>query len=239
MIQDMGLHLEFAELYRLPEYTVKLGLAVLLSGALGLERERKGRAAGLRTHILVCLGSTLAIIIADVLADEYLKQNINVWLDKARVAAGIITGVGFLGAGTIINVRSEKRGLTTAAMIWFVATLGIAVGAGYPLIATIATGYALVTIMLFGYLERVLPTREEFALTIRIEDGMEHVDDIRTAIISHGFRVLTSELRITRNGKEMVDMTFEITTRKRHNIQRLIQSLRKHFPEAERILFER
>ncbi len=104
---------------------VKILLAVVLGGVLGFERERRGRPAGLRTHILVCLASTLIMIVSIKFLDRYQTPESALPLPQgfARIAAGIVTGIGFLGAGTIINMRNITRGLTTAASIWWVRTM--------------------------------------------------------------------------------------------------------------------
>ncbi len=101
---------------------IKLLLAVLLGGIIGFEREKDASPAGLRTHILVCLGSALITLTSTIFTD-----------DPARIAAGIVTGIGFLGAGAILHSKKFVHGLTTAASIWAVAGIGIAVGVGFYL----------------------------------------------------------------------------------------------------------
>jgi putative Mg2+ transporter-C (MgtC) family protein len=98
-------------------------LAVLLSGVIGFEREMHGRSAGLRTHILVCLGATLVMVVGKHITFGASH-------DPGRIAAGVITGIGFLGAGEIIRTQGGVHGLTTAACLWLVAALGVAVGSG-------------------------------------------------------------------------------------------------------------
>ena len=124
-----------------------LGLlfAVILGGAIGLEREINGKPAGLRTNIIICLGAT-----AFTLAARRLGLQSDAPDTLGRVAAGIITGVGFLGAGALIQEGSGVHGLTTAAGIWLVASIGVACGMGYYLLATLTTFLALVA--LFGFL---------------------------------------------------------------------------------------
>jgi putative Mg2+ transporter-C (MgtC) family protein len=105
---------------------LRLVLAIILGGAIGFERGRTGRPAGLRTHILVCLGSTLAIM-----TNQYIWQHFDVG-DPARLAAQVISGIGFLGAGTIIVTgRHQVKGLTTAAGLWATACMGLAIGIGF------------------------------------------------------------------------------------------------------------
>jgi len=116
-------------------------LAVVLGGVIGAERETRGKWAGLRTNILICLGAAIFTIISrKIVAGE--QDTV------ARIAAQIVTGVGFLGAGAIIQDRGGVHGLTTAATIWLVASIGMACGAGYHLLAVISTAIAVV--VLFG-----------------------------------------------------------------------------------------
>ena len=105
----------------------RLILAAILSGAIGFEREFHGRSAGFRTHILLCIGSTLIMLTSMHMFDLYDGR---VVVDPGRIAAGVITGIGFLGAGTIMHFKSSIRGLTTAASLWVVAGIGLAVGSG-------------------------------------------------------------------------------------------------------------
>ena len=126
----------------------KLTLSLLLGCVVGLERKRKGQIAGLRTFALISMGATLAMILSIYIPPEYtgLKNG-----DPGRVAAQVITGVGFLGAGAIIQMKGSVRGLTTAAGIWMVATIGMAVGVGMYLVSVIAT---LLIIFILVTLER-------------------------------------------------------------------------------------
>lgn len=121
------------------ELVVRLILGFVLSGIVGLEREVSLKPAGLRTHILVGLGSTLLTI---------LSINAFPGADPSRVAASIIVGIGFLGAGTILKTEQKVIGLTTAATLWIVASIGVAAGAGFYLLATIATILAFMVLKL-------------------------------------------------------------------------------------------
>lgn len=149
----------------------RLLCAVALSAIVGFERQRKGRAAGIRTHILVCLGSALLMILSDEFANEWMQNGANVWMDRGRIAQGIITGVGFLGAGTIVNHGRDQHGLTTAAMIWFVAALGVAAGAGMYMLATVSTLMATFIVMVldtpYGLKGRVYYTLN---VTMKLDD---------------------------------------------------------------------
>ncbi len=123
----------------------RLLLAAVLGGVIGFDRERNEWAAGLRTHMLVCLGAALAIIVSAFGFSDALQYK-NVILDPSRIAAQVVSGIGFLGAGTIMFLQREQiiRGLTTAAGLWAVAAIGLAAGSGMYVAAVLATAVAWV-----------------------------------------------------------------------------------------------
>ena len=133
-------------------------LAIVLGGLVGFERQYHGRSAGLRTHILVCLGSALitlasiGLLAAETTAGSVMRS------DPARVAAGVITGIGFLGGGVIIRTRDHVRGLTTAASIWFTAGLGVIIGLGFTTIAVTTTIIEQITLIGLAYFEGFIPS---------------------------------------------------------------------------------
>lgn len=136
------------------EIVLRLVLAAVLSGAVGLERELRERAAGLRTHMLVGLGSALfTVVSAYAWGDFVFDRSQGTILDPTRIAAQIVTGIGFLGAGAIIRQGLSVRGLTTAAGLWVVAAIGMAVGAGFYVPALITTALVLVGLGPFRWLE--------------------------------------------------------------------------------------
>ena len=148
----------------LPFWFWRLLLAAVLAGIIGFERQMRGRAAGLRTHILVCLGATLITLAGIMLAGTTAASSTPgirgpIYMDSARIAAGVITGIGFLGAGAIIRTGDVVRGLTTAASIWFTAALGVIIGFGFMTVAITATCIALVTLIGLVYLEDRIPPR--------------------------------------------------------------------------------
>jgi putative Mg2+ transporter-C (MgtC) family protein len=220
-------------------YCGKFALAILLSGVLGLERERKGRSAGLRTHVVVCLGATLAMIVSGILAAEWKLTEAPIWLDRGRMAAGIVTGIGFIGAGTIINVGSIHRGLTTAAMLWFVAVLGIAIGVGYYSLAIIATAFTLLSVILLEKVGKLLPEQIQYALSVRVMGGSQRINDMERFIERQGYTVMTARLRVSEEDELRADMTFEILSHKRHSIEVLIDKIQQEFPGTRRITIER
>lgn len=129
---------------------LRLLISTVLAGFIGLERQLHRRAAGLRTHILVSVGSTLIMLTSLYIFDIYKDK---VPLDPARIAAGVITGIGFLGAGTIIRYGEEVRGLTTAASLWVVAAVGLAVGCGFYIASVAATVIVLLALLALRRLE--------------------------------------------------------------------------------------
>jgi len=133
--------------------TLKLLLSILFGGAVGLERETSRKPAGLRTNILICASSTMMMALSQLqIGGKDLSG------EAMRVAAGVITGVGFLGAGAIIRSRGEVHGLTTASTIWAVAGMGLVLGAGYYGLAAIFTAIIVLTLILLrkveGYIAR-------------------------------------------------------------------------------------
>lgn len=140
------------------QVVIRLILSVMLSGLIGLERQIHRRTAGLRTHILVCLGSCLIMLTSLYIFDIY--KNI-ASIDPARIAAGVITGIGFLGAGTIITQGQGVKGLTTAASLWTVAGIGLAVGCGFYNAAIVTTILVLVILFFLRYIEGMMIGKEE------------------------------------------------------------------------------
>ncbi|AGC68644.1 MgtC/SapB transporter family protein [Thermoclostridium stercorarium subsp. stercorarium DSM 8532] len=142
---------------------LRLLTAALLGGIVGLERENKKRAAGLRTHVLVCLGSSLVMVLSEYLFNKY-RGLTNV--DPARLGAQVISGIGFLGAGTIIKQGISVRGLTTAASLWAVACIGLAAGSGFYTAAVIAAAIVFITLKLLSKFENVLMSKEDASIEI-------------------------------------------------------------------------
>jgi putative Mg2+ transporter-C (MgtC) family protein len=163
---------------------LKLVVALVLGGLIGLERETHGRPAGLRTHVLVCLGSTLFALCSYTIAGTRF--------DPGRISAQIVTGIGFLGAGTIIRQGSVIRGLTTAASVWTVAAIGLAVAVGgqMMLVAIAASVLVVATLNLIPHLERRVLTRtSERNLTVVVASGSEPVCRVMAALNKHAARV--------------------------------------------------
>lgn len=169
-----------------------LVFALLLGGAIGLEREYHGRPAGLRTHILVCLSSTMLILISRQLGAEEAGGAGRVVFDPNRMGAGIVTGVGFLGASTVLRSGDFLRGLTTAACIWFVAGLGIVLGDHRYALGTLCTGIVLLVLTVVNRLASVItPTLYRRLIVISRRDALEPLTvEVRAILTAESINVM-------------------------------------------------
>jgi len=159
------------------EVIIKLLLAVVFGGLIGYERESAHRPAGFRTNILVCLGATLIV----TFELHYHKINPGV-TDHLRMAAQVVTGIGFLGAGTIIHDRSNISGLTTAATIWVTAAIGMAIGGGFYYAAAITVALALLSLRFFKMLERHFTIKRGRIITIGGESKGDFSDKLNKVL---------------------------------------------------------
>ena len=153
-MQPLPLFESYVDLERvLPAFLLRCGVAAICGALIGIERELKNKPAGVRTNILICLGASIYMSVGLLVPSERV--------DPTRIAAQVVTGIGFLGAGCIIQAGYHVRGLTSAATIWVVASIGIVVGAGYPVLALIASIIVLVTLAVLRKLEQRIFKREE------------------------------------------------------------------------------
>ena len=182
------------------EMVLRLVISLVLGGLIVMERETHGRPAGLRTHTLVCVGSTLFTICSYVIAGPHN--------DPGRVAAQIVTGVGFLGAGTIIHQGSVVRGLTTAASIWAVAAIGLAVGIGTPSlmgVAAVASVLVFATLYLMGRLDKYLfNAHDERQITITTGRESERLCEILRIVAKHNAKIRAIDSREGDEGSTQV-----------------------------------
>ncbi|HEY6788015.1 MAG TPA: MgtC/SapB family protein [Trebonia sp.] len=168
----------------------ELGAALLLSAVIGAEREVRGKDAGLRTHALVGVGSGLFMLISKYGFADVLQSQLVV-LDPSRVAAQIVSGIGFLGAGLIFVRRDGVRGLTTAAGIWVTAAVGAAAGAGLLLLAVLTTGAYMVVTLILPAVQRLLPLTVHRASTlyVRYPDGQGLLQAVVDEATKRGYRI--------------------------------------------------
>ena len=165
-------------------------LAVALGGVIGMERESKRRPAGLRTHILVCVGASTVMLLSELLFVRY-NAAYGALYDPARMGAQVISGIGFLGAGTIMRYGANVRGLTTAASIWATGCIGLAAGAGFYGLAGISAAIILITLLLFSKIERrlegKLPVRE---LQIDLRDDAQTIGAVMLLLSREDVKLL-------------------------------------------------
>ena len=165
----------------------KLVLSLVLGATIGIERRRKGQIAGLRTFALISMGATLAMLISIYIPQEYLGLKNG---DPGRIAAQVVSGVGFLGAGAIIQMKGSVRGLTTAAGIWMTACIGLAVGAGMYLISIIAT---LLIIFILVNIERIEQRHnflwESKIIRVKVHGIIDDIQSLRDIITSNDVHI--------------------------------------------------
>jgi putative Mg2+ transporter-C (MgtC) family protein len=177
------------------ESIVRLLLAAALGGVIGLEREASGKPAGFRTNLLICLGAALVTDLSIAVARDVTLPG-GFRSDPGRLAAQIVSGVGFLGAGTILQARGSVVGLTTAATLWVVASIGMAVGAGaYPQ-AVFGAALVLLALRILGRFEDyLLPFHyQEQLLRITLEPSQKLIDEVENSLVELGYRVRILEI---------------------------------------------
>lgn len=150
------------------QFIIRILVAAALGAAVGLERERQDQPAGLRTHIILVIGSAMAMVLSANLGYLYARPGLPA--DPARLAAQVISGIGFLGAGAILRYGFTVKGLTTATSLWTMAIVGLTVGAGYYLVAVIATALILIVLILLNVIEKRF-VRTSVSRFISIEAG--------------------------------------------------------------------
>jgi putative Mg2+ transporter-C (MgtC) family protein len=183
------------------ETILRLSIAAVLGSVIGWERQRKEGAAGLRTHMLVCLGSTLVMLVSAFGFEDILGRPAVV-LDPSRMAAQVISGIGFLGAGTIMFLRPQViRGLTTAAGLWTVAAIGLAVGSGLYLAATATTVIVLLILAVIKPLEnRMMNLRRIRRISVTIDSKKTSLTDIYSILKKNNIDL--SEIGLSPGEKE-------------------------------------
>lgn len=187
----------------LTDTVLRLGLATLLGALVGLERERLERAAGIRTHAIVALGAALMMIVSMYGFSDVLGAEQGVRLDVSRVAAQVVSGIGFLGAGVIIFRKSVVRGLTTAASVWAVAGLGLACGGGLFAAAGVTTTFLLALQMVLRPIEqRVFSHHRDHRLELRVQRDAGSLAGIEAAISQAGVSIESLRVRPASSGGE-------------------------------------
>jgi putative Mg2+ transporter-C (MgtC) family protein len=186
------------------EICLRLTAALVVGALIGLERSYRGRPAGFRTHTLVCLASSLLMLVTVYESQWFAASgSARVVVDPTRMAQGIMTGIGFLGAGVIMKDGLSVRGLTTAASIWITAAIGILVGIGFYLPAALASILTLGTLSVFRWIERRMPTEQYAVFSVRFENGHTMDEDgLRALVAAHGISIANLNYRLREEGKQ-------------------------------------
>jgi len=178
------------------EIALRLLFAFLAGLVVGMERGTRGRPAGMRTLILVCLASALAMILSQLmLAETALARFADaVRADPVRLGAGILTGIGFLGAATVIRHENVVRGVTTAASLWVTAVLGLVFGSGHFQLGLIGTAVVLIALTLLPKLENLIPSDRYATLTVTTHIQNLSVENLKDRLVSQGVHVTHIQL---------------------------------------------
>ncbi len=185
------------------EYLLRLLVAGLLGAAVGLEREYRAKEAGYRTHFLVCLGSALMMIVSKYGFDDHLVEG-TIRLDPSRIAAQVVTGIGFIGAGTIIFQKQIVRGLTTAAGIWATAGIGLAVGAGMYFMSITCTILVLIGLEVFRRVFKGIGVRSVL-IEFTVGDKAT-LDKLADYFSTDNYRVTSYEMSETSKGYTVTEV---------------------------------
>jgi len=205
---------------------IRLGIALVAGGLIGLERSYHGRPAGFRTHTLVCMASAVLMLLPVYHARWFGDLGPDAGrLDPTRMAQGVMTGIGFLGAGVIMKDGFSVRGLTTAGSIWMTAAIGLIAGAGLLGIVVVASVLTLGTLSVFRWIEMRMPLLVYAQYQIRFHrDAVMPENELRALLERHGFSVANLSYRLRNDGR-FFEYRMIIRTSKRENHPELARTL--------------
>ena len=210
------------------DIAVRLLASLVVGGLIGLERSYHGRPAGFRTHSLVCLSTSLLMLVT-VYETRWFSSIApgRISLDPTRMAQGIMTGIGFLGAGTIIKDGLSVRGLTTAASIWITAAIGILIGIGFYFPAAVATILTLGTLSVFRWIENQIPAQfyAQFVIRFARNEAMPEIE-MRRMLGNYGFTIANLNYRLDVES-DSFEYQMVIRTNSEDNASRLAQALNR------------
>ena len=205
------------------DFILRLCVAGLCGTAIGLDREYRVKDAGFRTHFLVALGSALMMVVSQYGFEGFLASHDGLRLDPSRIAAQVVSGIGFIGAGTIIIHRQLVRGLTTAASLWATAGIGMTIGAGLYFLGVAATLLIVAAQMTlhknFTWLN--FPVAEQ--ISMEIEDTGDGVASIRDKLLSHNLEIISMKSR--NNGNGLISLDLYVKLPRNYNVTQLMSLL--------------
>ncbi|MDP2706516.1 MAG: MgtC/SapB family protein [Burkholderiales bacterium] len=209
---------------------VRLATALAVGGVIGLERSYHGRPAGFRTHTLVCVASSLLMLVTVYEAQWFTPQSMQrVVVDPTRMAQGIMTGIGFLGAGVIVKEGVSVRGLTTAASIWITAAIGILAGIGFYFPVAVTTLLTLGTLSMFRWIESRMPSQFYAHHVVRFPSDTPIPEaQFRQLIADHGFSIAGLSYHYRMSGEaKFFEYRMVIRTQNQDDVRRLSETLSK------------
>ncbi len=218
---------------------IKILLVILCGGLIGIERGHKKRPAGFRTHILVCMGSMTIMLMSNLMYDYYYI-NYNHLIDPSRIGAQVVSGIGFLGAGTIMKYGTSVKGLTTAATIWTVAILGLAIGSGYYILAVSVAISLEIVLLLFSKIERfIIRKKKLYEVNVKLVNKNKILGSINYLLAQYQIKILDLQIEtldssmldvpVTFKGKEiqddLIEMYIIISGKDSYRIQELVEKI--------------
>ncbi len=218
----------FGETMNFWQIAVRIILSVLISAFIGIEREKKNRPAGMRTHVLVCIGSTLISLLEQfAVANVVLLGNTQINVSMGRLTSAVVSGIGFLGAGTIIMSERKILGLTTAASLWCTACLGLMIGAGYIIVALFACAIILIVLRV---MQRVIHVKIYKRLEVQFIHREETIPFLRQVFLEMHVTVLEQDFHAETLNEEMNLYTnvYTLTTSGKTNYQDIITRLSEY-----------
>ena len=211
------------------DFVLRLLVAGILGAIIGLDREYRAKEAGYSTHFLVSLGSALIMIVSQYGFQEIIKEN-SVTLDPSRVAAQVVSGIGFIGAGTIIFQKQIVRGLTTAAGIWATAGIGLAVGAGMYVIGIATMVLTLIGLEVLSYLFKSIGMKS--SMITFSTDNKEELKGVADRFNSKDYLIVSYQMDTQKHGSIETYQETMIIKSKRNNDEGHLLSLIQEFPEV-------
>lgn len=211
------------------DFVLRLLVAGILGAVIGLDREYRAKEAGYRTHFLVSLGSALIMIVSQYGFQEIIQED-SVTLDPSRVAAQVVSGIGFIGAGTIIFQKQIVRGLTTAAGIWATAGIGLAVGAGMYVIGIAAMVLTLVGLEVLSYLFKSIGMKS--SMITFSTDNKQVLKGIADRFNSKDYLIVSYQMDKQEHGETEIYQVTMVIKSKQNNDEGHLLSLIQEFPEV-------
>lgn len=219
-----------ADLNRLNDLWFAIGfkvcLAIFCGGLIGWERQAKHKPAGLRTNMLICLGSCLYTLLSILIGQEYARGTSGALPDPTRIAAQIVTGIGFLGGGMIIQAGGSVSGLTSAATIWVVAAIGVGIGAGYPVMAVTFTLTVYLTLSVLSVLEHSLLGKMSVyraSITVGADDRKSRADVVKV-FKAVDFEILQIDIK-NHKGQKFIDVVYYCSEQRHKRIEAAIWTI--------------